>query len=71
MIKIGCTTYSYKDYLKDSEMSYEDFIEEAYNIGLDGVEITLYWLPSREPQYFRKLKRLALSRGLVISCASL
>jgi sugar phosphate isomerase/epimerase len=71
MIKIGCAAYSYKDYLKDAKMSYEDFIEEAYSIGLDGVEITLYWLPSREPQYFRKLKRLALSRGLVISGAGI
>lgn len=71
MIKIGCAAYSYRNYLKDGKMSYEDFIEEAYNIRLDGVEITLYWLPSREPQYFRKLKRLTLSRGLLISCAGI
>ncbi|MEM2940790.1 MAG: sugar phosphate isomerase/epimerase family protein [Thermoproteota archaeon] len=71
MIKIGCAAYSYKDYLKDGKMSYEDFIEEAYSIGLDGVEITLYWLPSRELEYFRKLKRLALSRGLVVSGAGI
>jgi len=71
MIKIGCAAYSYRDYLKDGRMSYEDFIEEAHNIGLDGVEMTLYWLPSREPQYFRNLKRVALSRGLPISCAGI
>ncbi len=71
MIKIGCAAYSYRDYLKDGKMSYEDFIEEAHNIGLDGVEMTLYWLPSREPQYFRNLKRIALSRGLPISCAGI
>jgi len=71
MIKIGCAAYSYRDYLKDGRMSYEDFIEEAHNIGLDGVEMTLYWLPSREPQYFRNLKRIALSRGLPISCAGI
>jgi sugar phosphate isomerase/epimerase len=71
MIKIGCAAYSYRDYLKDGRMSYEDFIEEAYNIGLDGVEMTLYWLPSRGPQYFRNLKRIALSRGLAISCAGI
>ncbi|MGB9717305.1 MAG: sugar phosphate isomerase/epimerase family protein [Thermoproteota archaeon] len=71
MIKIGCAAYSYRDYLKDGRMSYEDFIEEAHSIGLDGVEMTLYWLPSREPQYFRNLKRIALSRGLPISCAGI
>ncbi|MEM2929828.1 MAG: sugar phosphate isomerase/epimerase family protein [Thermoproteota archaeon] len=71
MIKIGCAAYSYRDYLKDGKMSYEGFIEEAYEIGLDGVEITLYWLPSREPRYFRNLRRIALSRGLAISCAGI
>ncbi|MBO3798001.1 MAG: sugar phosphate isomerase/epimerase family protein [Thermoproteota archaeon] len=71
MIKIGCAAYSYREYLKDGRMSYEDFIEEAYKIGLDGVEMTLYWLPSRESGYFKKLKRIALSRGLPISCAGI
>lgn len=71
MIKIGCAAYSYRDYLKDGRMSYEDFVDEAYEIGLDGVEMTLYWLPSREPKYFRNLKRIALLRGLAISCAGI
>ncbi len=71
MIKIGCAAYSYRDYLKNGKMSYMDFIEEAYSIGLDGVEMTLYWLPSREPRYFRDLKRIALSHGLAISCAGI
>lgn len=71
MIKIGCAAYSYREYLKDGSMTYEDFIEEAYHIGLDGVELTLYWLPSKDASYFRKLKRLSLSRGLPISCAGI
>ncbi|MEM2849855.1 MAG: sugar phosphate isomerase/epimerase family protein [Candidatus Bathyarchaeia archaeon] len=71
MIKIGCAAYSYRDYLKDGRMGYEDFIEEAYRIGLDGVELTLYWIPSKDPSYLRKLKRLAFSRGLPISCAGI
>jgi sugar phosphate isomerase/epimerase len=71
MIKIGCAAYSYRDYLKDGRMKYEDFIEEAYRIGLDGIELTLYWLPSKEKSYFRALKRHSLSRGLPISCAGI
>jgi sugar phosphate isomerase/epimerase len=70
MIKIGCAAYSYREYLKDGRMSYEDFIEGSYRLGLDGVEITLYWIPSKEPSYFRELKRLASSRGLPIPCAA-
>lgn len=52
-------------------MKYEGFIEEAYRIGPDGVELTLYWLSSKEKSYFRTLKRLFLSRGLSISCAGI
>jgi len=71
MIKVGCAAYSYREYLKDGRMSYEDFIEEGYRLGLDGVELTLYWLPSKDSSYFKKLKRLALFRGLPISCAGI
>ena len=71
MIKIGCAAYSYREYLNDGRMGYEDFIEEAYKIGLDGVELTLYWLPSKDVSYFRKIKRLSLLRGLPISCAGI
>ncbi|MCW4026808.1 MAG: sugar phosphate isomerase/epimerase, partial [Candidatus Bathyarchaeota archaeon] len=71
MIKIGCAAYSYRDYLKDGKMSYEDFTEEAHSLGLDGVELTLYWIPSEQPTYFRNLKRIGLVRGLSISGAGI
>lgn len=71
MIKIGCAAYSYREYLKDGRMKYEDFIEESYRIGLDGVELTLYWLPSKEKPYLKMLKRLSALRGLPISCVGI
>ncbi|MEM3041868.1 MAG: sugar phosphate isomerase/epimerase family protein [Nitrososphaerota archaeon] len=49
-------------------MSYEDFIEEAYRLGLDGVELTLYWLPTKDDSYLKRLKRHMLFRGLPVSC---
>ena len=67
MIKIGCAAYSYRDYFNKGEMNYKDFIEEAYRIGLDGVEFTLYWLPRKDRSYFMNLKREALYHGLSIS----
>jgi len=71
MIKIGCAAYSYREYLKDGRMKYEDFIEEAYKIRLDGIELTLYWLPTKDKSYLRNLKRLALFHGLSVSCAGI
>jgi len=69
MIKIGCATYSYGKYLQEGSMTYEGFIEECYRMGLDGVELTLYWLPTTDSPYLKKLSRLALSHGLAISAA--
>ena len=69
MIKIGCAAYSYRQYLRDGRMGYEDFIEEAHRMRLDGVELTLYWLPSKEASYLKKIKSLSLLHGLPISCA--
>ncbi len=71
MIKIGCAAYSYRDYLKDGRMRYEGFIEEAYGLSLDGVELTLYWLPSKDAAYFRKIRHLSALRGLSISGAGI
>lgn len=71
MIKIGCAAYSYRIYLQDGRMRYEDFIKEMYRIGLDGVELTLYWLPSKDKSYFRELKRVALFYGMPISGAGI
>jgi len=52
-------------------MSYEDFIEESHRLRLDGIEMTLYWVSSKELSYYRNLKRLSLLRGLPISCAGI
>jgi len=71
LIKIGCAAYSYRDYIKDGRMGYEDFLEEAYRLGLDGVELTLYWLPTKDASYLKKLKRQALFRGLPVSCVGI
>lgn len=68
MIKIGCAAYSYREYFQDGSMTYESFLEECYHLGLDGVELTLYWMPTIESSYLKKLRRLALSHGLAISC---
>ena len=67
MIKIGCAAYSYRQYFEDGSMTYESFLEECHHAGLDGAELTLYWIPTIEPSYLKKLRRSALSHGLAIS----
>ena len=55
----GCCAYSYGSYLKKGQMTMEDFILKAVELGVQGVDITTYWLASTDPGYLTKL-RLAL-----------
>lgn len=69
-MRIGCAAYSYRDYFTKGIMGLEDFIKVGYELGLDGVELTVYYFKSTEDNYVFKLKRLALEYGLDIPCVS-
>jgi hypothetical protein len=40
----GCCAYSYRKYLASGRMSLEDFIVEGVAMGVNGVDMTAYWL---------------------------
>jgi hypothetical protein len=46
---VGCCAYSYRPYLEKKQMTMEDFILKAVELGVQGVDITTYWLTSVEP----------------------
>lgn len=48
-------------------MSLEGFAKTCYELELDGVELTSYYLPNIEDDYLRRLKRTIFSYGLDIS----
>ena len=64
---IGCCAYSYRQYLTSGEMSLEDFIDLAAELGLDGVELTSYYFPTTEASYLHSLKRRCLVNGLDVA----
>jgi sugar phosphate isomerase/epimerase len=55
----GCCAYSYGSYLGKAKMTMEQFIVEAVNLGVLGVDITTYWLKSTEPAYLASLRNFA------------
>ncbi len=63
----GCCAYSYGKYLKSGQMSMEDFIRKAVVLGIDGVDITAYWLKSTEPAYLAGLRHFAFKLGVPFS----
>ncbi len=67
MIKLGCMSLSYKDAFAAGTLDLEGFIERAYALRLDGIDIHTRALASTEPSYLREVRRLAMQRGLALS----
>jgi L-ribulose-5-phosphate 3-epimerase len=57
--RTGLVAYSYRTALQSKAMSYEDLIRVAVDTGTDGIDMTVYWLPSTESDYLLSLRRLA------------
>jgi len=67
----GCCAYSYRKYLQNGPMTMEDFILKAVELGIEGVDITTYYLKSTEPSYILGLRRLAFRNGVPFSGAAI
>lgn len=68
--KFSMAAYSYRDLLegKGKSLSIDDFLDDCAKFGLDGTELTSYYLPQNGPdKYFRELKAGAFRRGLDVS----
>ena len=68
---VGCCAYSYRKYLESGRMTMEDFIGKAVDSGIQGVDITTYWLKSTEPAYLAGLRRFAYRNAMPFSGAAI
>jgi len=57
--RTGLVAYSYRTALQSKAMTYEDLIKVAVDTGTDGIDMTVYWLPSTDSDYLLSLRRLA------------
>jgi sugar phosphate isomerase/epimerase len=67
----GCCAYSYRTYLQPGKMTMEDFFLRAVDLGIDGVDVTTYWLKSADPAYLFSLRHLAFKHALPFSGAAI
>ena len=67
MMKLGCMSLSYKQEFADGLLDLEGFIERAYQLGLDGIDLHTGAFASTEEDYLRALRMQALKRGLALS----
>jgi L-ribulose-5-phosphate 3-epimerase len=57
--RTGLVAYSYRQALEAKTMTYEDLIRTAVDTGTDGIDMTVYWLPSTSDEYLLGLRRFA------------
>ena len=67
MMKLGCMSLSYKDEFRDGKIDLEGFIDRAYALGLDGIDIHTRAFASEDPDYLRAIRMRCLRRGLALS----
>ena len=67
----GCCAYSYRKYLEPGKMTMEDFFLKAVELGVEGVDVTTYWLKSTDPAYLVNLRHLAFKHALPFSGAAI
>src|SRR2546421_13100115 len=64
--RTGLVAYSYRQALEAKTMTYEDLIRIAVETGTDGIDMTVYWLPSTSDDYLLPLRRLAYGNRVEI-----
>jgi sugar phosphate isomerase/epimerase len=58
--------YSFRKELQEKSMTYADIIRMAASLGVDGVDLTVYWLPDTNDETLFALKRLAYRSSVAI-----
>lgn len=66
----SCCAYSYRELLTTGKMTLEDFILKAVELGLDAVDMTVYYLKSTDPAYLDSLRHLAYQNAVPFSGAA-
>ncbi len=67
MIKLGCMSLSYNRAFSEGRMDLPAFIDKAYELGLDGIDLHTGAFASEEEDYLRDIRMRCLKRGLAIS----
>ena len=64
--RTGLVAYLYRQALQAKTLTYEDLIRIAVETGTDGLDMTVYWMPSTSDDYLLPLRRLAYKNRVEI-----
>jgi L-ribulose-5-phosphate 3-epimerase len=63
-LRPGLVAYSYRKQLAAKTMTYEVLIRQVSDLGLDGLDTTVYWFPDTSDQYLATLRRTAYKNAV-------
>src|SRR5215468_158043 len=66
----GLVAYSFRKQLEAKKMSYEDLIRYTADLGLDGLDTTVYWFPDTSDRYLASLRSTAYKHGIQLYSAA-
>ena len=69
-MRIGCSSYSYRQLFAEGRMNVYAFLDKAYELGLDGVEL-LTGMFSTEREDLIKIRRRAMELGLQVAACTI
>ncbi len=63
-LRPGLVAYSFRAQLESKKLSYEDLIRMTADLGLEGLDTTVYWFPDTSDSYLAQLRRTAHRNGV-------
>lgn len=70
-LRSALCAYSFRNDLQSKKVSYEDLVRKAVEWNIDGLDLTVYWFPSKNDDFLMPLKRLAYRNGIEIYSISI
>jgi len=65
-LKPALCAYSFRQDLQSKSLTYEDLVRSCVDWDVDGLDMTVYWLPNTDPTWLASLRRLAYRCGIEI-----
>src|ERR1051326_363209 len=63
-LRAGLVAYTFRKQLEAKTMTYEALIRYVSELGLDGLDTTVYWFPDTSDQYLATLRRTAYKNAV-------
>jgi len=63
-LRTAICAYSFREELKSGKMSYDDLVNLAVDLDVDGLDLTVYWFPNTSDAFLIPLRQLAYRNGV-------